>query len=248
MRYFLIFWAVSLIGSSQAGESFESGNQFYNSGNYQKAASEYRSVLSENLHSASLYYNLANCYYKLNEVALSIFYYEKALLLDPASKDIEINLGFAQKMTVDSIKQIPESGFSKWFTQALNSLSVDGWAIRCVGLSFLFVTLFLCYLLSYSESKKRVFFVSSSLVLVLLVSSLLLLFNKDSLNRSIHPAIVFVKEVDVKLEPNLGSETVFMLHEGTKVLVIERYESDWSKVKLQNGETGWIAKSKLKEL
>jgi uncharacterized protein YgiM (DUF1202 family) len=38
------------------------------------------------------------------------------------------------------------------------------------------------------------------------------------------------------------------LHEGTKVLVIERYESDWSKVKLQNGETGWIAKSKLKEL
>ena len=248
MRYFLIFWAVSLIGSSQAGESFESGNQFYNSGNYQKAASEYRSVLSENLHSASLYYNLANCYYKLNEVALSIFYYEKALLLDPASKDIEINLGFAQKMTVDSIEQIPESGFSKWFTQTLNSLSVDGWAIRCVGLSFLFVTLFLCYLLSYSESKKRVFFVLSSLVLVLLVSSLLLLFNKDSLNRSIHPAIVFVKEVDVKLEPNLGSETVFMLHEGTKVLVIERYESDWSKVKLQNGETGWIAKSKLKEL
>ena len=248
MRYFLIFWAVSLIGSSQAGESFESGNQFYNSGNYQKAASEYRSVLSENLHSASLYYNLANCYYKLNEVALSIFYYEKALLLDPASKDIEINLGFAQKMTVDSIEQIPESGFSKWFTQTLNSLSVDGWAMRCVGLSFLFVTLFLCYLLSYSESKKRVFFVSSSLVLVLLVGSLLLLFNKDSLNRSIHPAIVFVKEVDVKLEPNLGSETVFMLHEGTKVLVIERYESDWSKVKLQNGETGWIAKSKLKEL
>jgi len=117
MRYFLIFWAVSLIGSSQAGESFESGNQFYNSGNYQKAASEYRSVLSENLHSASLYYNLANCYYKLNEVALSIFYYEKALLLDPASKDIEINLGFAQKMTVDSIEQIPESGFSKWFTK-----------------------------------------------------------------------------------------------------------------------------------
>ena len=169
-------------------------------------------------------------------------------MLDPASKDIEINLGFAQKMTVDSIEQIPESGFSKWFTQTLNSLSVDGWAIRCVGLSFLFVTLFLCYLLSYSESKKRVFFVSSSLVLVLLVSSLLLLFNKDSLNRSIHPAIVFVKEVDVKLEPNLGSETVFVLHEGTKVLVIERYESDWSKVKLQNGETGWIAKSKLKEL
>ena len=88
---------------------------------------------------------------------MSVYYYEKALLLDPASKDIKINLSFAQKMTIDSIERIPQSGFSMWFSKTLNSLSVDGWATRCVGLTFLFVFLFLCYLLSYSESKKSNF-------------------------------------------------------------------------------------------
>ena len=248
MKYFLIFLTISFIGGAQVSESFERGNQFYNTGSYEKAISEYKSILSANLHSASLYYNLANCYYKLNEVALSVYYYEKALLLDPASKDIKINLSFAQKMTIDSIERITQSGFSMWFSKTLNSLSVDGWATRCVGLTFLFVFLFLCYLLSYSESKKRVFFISCSLVLALLVGSILLLFNKDRLNRSVSSAIIFVKEIDAKLEPSQEAETVFALHEGTKVLVIERYGAEWSKVKLQNGETGWILNSKLKEL
>jgi uncharacterized protein YgiM (DUF1202 family) len=30
--------------------------------------------------------------------------------------------------------------------------------------------------------------------------------------------------------------------------VIEKYDSDWSKIKLKNGETGWITNSEIKEL
>jgi len=248
MKYFLIFWAVGFIGFSQANESFNKANQLYNSGNYQKAASKYMSIIAANQHSSALYYNLANCHYKLNEIALSIFYYEKALLLNPDDKDIATNLGFAQKMTIDSIKKVPENRLSRLFNQTLNSLSIDGWAVRSVGLSCLFVMLFMCYFLSYSESKKRAFFVSSNLILLLLISSLCLLFKKDSIDRSIRTAIVFAKEIEAKLEPNFRAETSFTLHEGTKVMVIENYEADWSKIKLQNGETGWIANSELKEL
>jgi len=86
-----------LVGFSQVNESFEKANQLYNSGDYEKAASEYESILLANQHSAGLYYNLANCYYRLNDIASSIFYYEKALLLDPDNKEITTNLGFAQK-------------------------------------------------------------------------------------------------------------------------------------------------------
>ena len=248
MKYFLIFWAVGFIGFSQANESFNNANQLYNSGNYQKAASKYMSIIAANQHSSALYYNLANCHYKLNEIALSIFYYEKALLLNPDDKDIAINLDFAQKMTIDSIQEVPENGLSKLFAKTLNSLSVDGWAVSCVGLASLFVLLFLCYFFSYSESKKRMFFISSNVVLLLLTSTLFLLFKKDSLENSMRPAIIFATEVEARLEPNLRAETSFSLHEGTKVLVVENYGADWSKIKLQNGETGWIANSELKEL
>jgi SH3-like domain-containing protein len=74
------------------------------------------------------------------------------------------------------------------------------------------------------------------------------LFKKDSLDSSTHPAIVFAKETEVRVEPNLRAETSFTLHEGTKVLVIENYNGDWSKIKLLNGETGWMASSELKTL
>ena len=237
-----------LVGFSQTTESFKQANDLYNSGYYKEAISQYDSILASNQHSAELYFNLANCYYKLNEVGPSIFYYEKALQLAPDDLDILNNLGYAQKMTIDAIQEVPESGVSKLLNKTLNSLSVDGWAIRCVGLVFLFVVLFLGYYLSYSEAKKRLFFVSSNVVLIILFVSLGLLFKKDSLDSNTHPAIIFVKETEIKTEPNLRSETSFTLHEVTKLLVIEDYNNVCSKIKLLNGETGWMSRSELKSL
>ncbi|MDB9873690.1 tetratricopeptide repeat protein [Flavobacteriaceae bacterium] len=248
MKKFLIFWLTCSVGFSQTTESFKQANDLYNSGYYKEAINQYTSILESNQHSAELYFNLANCHYKLNEIGPSIFYYEKALQLAPDDTDILNNLGYAQKMTIDAIQEVPESGVSKFLNKTLNSLSVDGWATRSIGLAFLFVILFLGYYLSHSEAKKRLFFISSSLVLILLFTSLGLLFKKDSLDNSTHPAIVFAKETEVRAEPNLRAETSFILHEGTKVLVIEDYNSDWSKIKLLNGETGWMASSELKEL
>ncbi|MDC1265839.1 tetratricopeptide repeat protein [Flavobacteriaceae bacterium] len=248
MKKFLIFWLTCSVGFSQTTESFKQANDLYNSGYYKEAINQYTSILESNQHSAELYFNLANCHYKLNEIGPCIFYYEKALQLAPDDTDILNNLGYAQKMTIDAIQEVPESGVSKFLNKTLNSLSVDGWATRSIGLAFLFVILFLGYYLSHSEAKKRLFFISSSLVLILLFTSLGLLFKKDSLDNSTHPAIVFAKETEVRAEPNLRAETSFTLHEGTKVLVIEDYNSDWSKIKLLNGETGWMASSELKEL
>ena len=248
MKKFLIFWLMCSVGFSQTTESFKQANDLYNSGYYKEAINQYTSILESNQHSTELYFNLANCHYKLNEIGPSIFYYEKALQLAPDDTDILNNLGYAQKMTIDAIQEVPESGVSKLLNNTLNSLSVDGWATRSVGLVFLFVILFLGYYLSHSEAKKRLFFISSSLVLILLFTSLGLLFKKDSLDKSTHPAIVFAKETEVRAEPNLRAETSFTLHEGTKVLVVEDYNSDWSKIKLLNGETGWMASSELKAL
>lgn len=236
------------IGFSQNTELFKQANDLYNTGRYKKAIDKYDTVLASNQHSAELYFNLANCYYKLNEIGPSIYYYEKALQLAPNDSDILNNLGYAQKMTIDAIQEVPEAGASKFLNKTLNSLSVDGWAVRSVGLVFLFVVLFLGYYLSRSEARKRMFFVSSSLILIAFFISLGLLFKKSSLENSVRPAVVYVKEAEIKTEPNLRSETSFTLHEGTKVLIIEDYNNDWSKIKLLNGETGWMAHSELKAL
>ena len=126
-----------LVGFSQTTESFKQANELYNSGYYKEAIGQYDSILASGQHSAELYFNLANCYYKLNEVGPSIFYYEKALQLAPDDLDILNNLGYAQKMTIDAIQEVPESGVSKLLNKTLNSLSVDGWAFRCYHHNFI---------------------------------------------------------------------------------------------------------------
>ena len=166
MKTFILFWLLCLVSFSQNEQVFEQANDLYNSGYYKDAVDRYDSILAEDQHSAELYFNLANCYYKLNEIGPSIFYYEKALQLAPNDSDILNNLSYAQKMTIDAIQEVPEVGISKLLNKTLNSLSVDGWAVRCIALAFLFVSLFLGYYLSYSETKKRLFFVSTFRIVV----------------------------------------------------------------------------------
>ena len=40
------------------------------------------------------------------------------------------------------------------------------------------------------------------------------------------------------------SEVLLTIHEGTKVLIVEEVE-DWVKVKLINGNSGWVLKRNL---
>ena len=112
MRTLVLLFLVSFfLGGAQVELDFEKANSLYNEGVYAAAIQAYENILNKGLHSAEVYYNLANCYYKQNNVGHSIYYYEKALVLAPKDKSILNNLAFAQKMTVDKIEPVPEAGF-----------------------------------------------------------------------------------------------------------------------------------------
>ncbi len=84
----------------------EEATKMYQEGDYQKAIDLYNEMLSDDMESATVYYNLGNCYYKQGEIAKAILNYERALLLHPGDNDIKYNLTMAQKATVDNIKSI----------------------------------------------------------------------------------------------------------------------------------------------
>ena len=64
---------------------FIEANHHYNTENYSSAISLYDSIIENNLESSAIYYNLGNCYYKTQDWANAIWYYDKSLLL---KKDI----------------------------------------------------------------------------------------------------------------------------------------------------------------
>lgn len=230
-----------------AQDYFNQGNTDYADGRYQEAIDAYHKVLDSDQESAAVYYNLANAHFKLNNVAPSIYYYEKAKQLAPGDSEIRNNASFAEKMKIDAITPLPENTFRKWFNTILNLFSTDGWAYATVTLLISFVLLFLGYYFSLGVSKKRAFFAFSFLCLFLGGLALVFAYTAHEHSLNDRPAIVFATVSDVKSEPNLASTDAFTLHEGTKVMVLESVDN-WKKILLVDGKTGWIPVTDIREL
>jgi len=243
--YILLFFFGSI--SAQNEKIFEQANTLYNEGKFAEALDRYNVILNTNKHSAELYFNVANAHYKLNNIAPSVFYYEKALALKPKDKDIQNNLAFANNMRIDAIDNLPEVGLSRFIKKITNSLSFNTWAKLSVALVIVFVGLYLLYYFTYGTVKKRFYFVTSILSILFACIALTFTFYNYNLVKNNNPAIVFAQESQVKSEPNLRSDEAFTIHEGTKVQVLDTL-NNWKKIKLSDGKTGWIAKDDIKLL
>ena len=241
---FILLFSTQII-FAQTG--FEKGNVFYEKGNYKDAVLAYESVLNDNKHSAELYFNLANAYYKLNKVAPSIYYYEKALVLNPKDKESINNLKFAHKRTIDEIKVIPKVGFAKLLRDFTGIYHYNTWGWATIALATLFLLFFIGYYFSQLTVSKRIFFFGMFLaILLMLITVSSGIFEKSHFD-SEKPAIVFAEMANVKSEPRDGGKPLFLLHEGTKVYV-EGIIGKWKKIQLTDGTEGWIESSAIKEV
>lgn len=238
---------MSSLSFAQNKVLFEEGNAFYNDAHYEQAIKKYESIIDNGQHSAELYFNLGNANYKLDRIAPSIYYYEKALQLKPNDKEIKNNIAFARNMTIDAIDAVPEVGFRKFTNNLSNSMTFERWGVISIGLVVLFVILFLAYYFSTTTTKKRLTFVSSMVILILVGFTLSFAFHNYNLIKKDNPAIVFAQESQVKSEPNLRSTESFKLHEGTKVQILDTV-NNWKKIKLADGKTGWIPKADIRAL
>ena len=235
------------LGFSQNNTLFEQATAYYNKGEYTKAIENYQQILENGEHSAQLYFNLGNCYYKQNAIGPSIYYYEKALLLNPTDSETINNLRYAQNMRLDAIQEMPKTELSQIYNRVVNLFSFDQWAYLAVALMVLFVLAYLAYFFLRYANQKRAAFVTSIFSLVLAVLCVLMAYLQYQGFKKNNPAIVFSKEVNVSSEPNNNSENVFTLHEGTKVNVLDHLD-DWSKIRISDGQTGWLLTNNIKLL
>jgi hypothetical protein len=230
-----------------AQTAFDKGNNLYQKGNYQEAIIVYESVVKSGQQSAELYFNLGNCYYKLNKVAPAIFNFEKALLLNPNDSEIQNNLAFAQKMTIDEVIEVPKVGFAKIIRDFTSSFHYDTWAWIAIVFSVLFLVCFVGYYFSNTTTLKRVFFASMVFVLLFTMMSFFAGFFEKNQSNNDRPAIVFADTTSVKSEPKSSAQDAFVLHAGTKVFVLESL-NNYKKIQLLDLKQGWIEKSAIKEL
>jgi tetratricopeptide (TPR) repeat protein len=231
----------------QADSLFVKANKLYQNEKYDEALILYKQIEENKLVSDELYYNIANANYKLNKIAPAIYYYEKALLLNPHNDDARFNLNFAQQMAIDNIEPLPKNLSRKFSDNIIQQLTFDTWAWLAVSFSLLFAILFLLYHFSYSPYKKRLFFISSFTSAFFALITLVFAFQNRSYLKANRQAIVYVQETQIKSAPTMSSEVIFELHEGTKVQILENLDN-WDKIKIADGKIGWIPADDLKEI
>ena len=252
LKSILFFGATFLIQNLAFAQAsmesvFKQGNSAYNKAEYQKAISLYEQTLKMGQISAELYYNLGNAYYKLNNIAESIYYFEKAKQLDPNDEDIIINSNFAKNMTIDAIEKLPESQIVTFQKKIYGIFNFSYWSYLTVILFWIFSGLFLVYVFIKSASLKQTFFFIAIGILIFFMISFLITYSIEEKEKNTNFAILFSNQKDIWSEPNQQAELLFSLHEGTKVEVLDILEN-WKKIRIANGSEGWIENASLRYL
>ncbi|MGB0887518.1 MAG: tetratricopeptide repeat protein [Vicingaceae bacterium] len=245
MIFMTLFITMSSFASST--ENFTKANAFYTEGKYQEAIESYQAILSQDQFSTDIYFNLGNCYYKTDDIPNSILYYEKALKLQPDNEDALFNLKMANKKTIDKIDRLPELFIGNTWRTLVTSKTVESWAYYSVGLIFLSLLLFISYLLMQQVIIKKAGFYAGFLFLGLSMFTLLMASQHNAIVEQATEAIIFAPTTTIQSEPNTNAEKLFTLHEGTKVTLLQE-SADWSKIKLPNGNVGWIKSEEIKSI
>ena len=211
----------------------------YVRGQYQQAIAHYEALLKQGA-SADLYYNLGNAYYRTENIPEAVLNYERALLLSPGDRDIRFNLQIARSKTFDKIVPESEMFFVTWYRSLVSMMSVDGWARTALVALALIIILLLVYLFSERIWLRKAGFFGGVALLVLFVGANIFAWQqkKDLLNRK--GAIIFAPAVTVKSTPAANGTDLFILHEGTKVVITDGSMKEWKEIRLADGKEGWI--------
>ncbi|KAA3618050.1 MAG: tetratricopeptide repeat protein [Calditrichaeota bacterium] len=225
--------------ADEATTYFVKGNKAYESGDFAAAIANYEHVISLNEENWHLYFNLGNAYFRSNNLGRAILNYERAFKLAPENEDVQFNLEMAALQTTDRIPLPPKEAYlvllENWFnspsfsfllytTLILYATFILGWALRY-------------FVPAITGAPFYQFFVVTALVLFLFFASIFSLRWYNQATKQF--GVILEKEVNVTSSPTTGATELFILHEGTKFQIKEQ-ASQWLRIRLRDGKTGWI--------
>lgn len=218
-------------------------NTAYINAKYDEAIDQYEAILKQGVEHEKLYFNLGNAYFKKGMNAKAILNYNRAQKLAPSDEDVAYNLSIANR-SIQDIDVVPTLFINRIITQIRESLSSNGWAI--LSLLFLICTmasLFL-YLIFKRIISRKIGFYGTIVSIGLMICTIT--FSNINRNGVLNPtgAIVMSNSAPVKSSPDQSSKDLFVLHDGTKVIVKETL-NDYSQIVLSDGNKGWILTSAI---
>jgi len=247
MAVLLLLLLLPMTGMAATKVTKASADSLYAAEHYQQAAHEYEALLKQGI-SSDIYYNLGNCYYRMDDMTRAVLNYERALLLSPGDRDVRLNLQLARSKTIDKIVPESEMFFVTWYRSLVNLMSVDGWARTAIVSLVVALILALLYLFSDRIWLRKLGFFGG--ILLLLTFALSNLFAYQQKQALVHRtgAIIIHSAVNVKSTPAHNGTDLFILHEGTKVTITDDSMNDWKEIRVADGKEGWLQTKDIEKI
>ena len=227
---------------------WNAANAAYTEGRWDDAAADYMMISDMGLESASLYCNAGDACFKAGNVPMAIVYYERALKIDPSYSDARYNLQLMNQMIQDRIDPVPEFVLKVWVKDICYIMDSDSWTICFFVFLALALAMLLLFLLSPSVAGRRTGFFTGAAALLLAVLSVSFALMQKSDYMNVDDAVVMRPVTSVKSSPSDESSTdLFILHEGTKVRIIDEVGS-WNNIELADGRQGWVRTGDLETI
>lgn len=228
-------------------DKMQQAGEYYRNGEFDNAIKIYEELRNEGYDGTSLYFNLANSYYRIGKLGYAILNYERALKLSPADEDVKHNLAFANLSTVDRIQPLPTFFLFEWWESILTSLTVNGWTYLAYLFFILLIIFIVIYFFARTIFQQKLILFSGLGMLVVFLILISLLIVKMNREENIIEVVVIAQSITVKSSPDIKSTDAFVIHEGIKVSLEDKLDN-WVKIRLADGKVGWIENDAVEKI
>ncbi len=238
--YLLLFCLLAAVSAfAEDSSALKAAEEAYQNGNFAKAIKEYEQLLADGYKSSDLHYNLGNAYYRARDLGRAVLHLEKAALLNPRDKDIRHNLKVVKKNIPDQIETIPPFFIQRWWDTLQALFNPALWGI--IGLLILWAGIggLIVWLRADSRQKRKQGFTLGVAALLLCILPVSIAFSTIKEMQNSQRAVILVSETSLKSAPDEVSEEILRLHAGISLRVLDEI-GEWKKIRLSNGEEGWL--------
>ena len=213
----------------------------YAQADYEKAIKLYGKLAEQNA-TCDVCYNLGCAYYRIDDMAHSVLWFERALKLEPSNKDVLFNLEMARSKTIDKIVPQHEFILFTYFHAMTNWFSLRTWTAVALVSFILMLVLLLIFWASDSLLTRKLAFSSAVLLLLVCILSNVCAVQQRKFKQTHTSGIITSPAVTVKSTPAENGNDLFVLHEGSKVEILDSSLKEWCEVTIADGKQGWIPK------
>lgn len=232
----------------------ERGDSAYEADNFVLAEQLYISALEKHGASPSLYYNIGNAYYRQGNLGMAVVNYERALKLDPTDEDARANLEFVQGKLAD--KQFDDGSImTRLSDRAVSAFKADTWAVIAVVLFAVFIGCIAVYLFANAVVLRKISFFGGIIVFVTTFVAVIISFAAANRVTSSDYGIILPPAAQLATTPREArsqSEQAFLLHEGTKVMIVDSIstsaEGKWYEVRVGARDRAWIKADEIEKI